>query len=160
MTNSVLSPREQAYDLLEKFSDEYGQVSFPVDSVAIATALGANVFAAESVSAATSVSSRDANGEINIILNKQYDEQIQSIACAQQIKELLSFFGTEENFGIRMTRRFSVFNDEDEFAMELIMPASTVRRFYGEAKSLRKMAKIFGVPKHVMNDRLITLGLP
>ncbi len=169
MTKTLDAKAEAFLLLSEKVADENGVVSYPVDPVQLAIALGIQVHVTSDLDAdIAGVIVRSDDDDAKFLLNNQDDTTRQRRTAAHQLGHIIyrdrSDF--EGNIGIVDSRdRFSPFHKDEEevfanqFVTEFLMPASAVRWFWAQGKSVKKLAGYFDVTVTMMEQRLIQLQL-
>lgn len=150
-----------AHDILERYlTDEDGKVSFPVDTVALARDLGAEVFVATTdVNVASFVVKDVDDSSPRIYLSSRNTEKGNRIACAEEVSHILPHLEKQtEKYGYVTEKQFAS-GEMSDFAAELIMPGFAVRKYWAKGHSTKKIAKIFGVGELAMETRIRNLGL-
>lgn len=150
-----------AQDVLDRYLiDEEGRMVFPVDTVALAHELGADVFVATTDVNVTSFLVKDVNDSSpRIYLSSRNTEKGNRVACAEEINHLVPHLNSStEKFGYVTQNQFAS-GEMSDFAAELVMPDFAVRNYWAKGHSTKKIAKIFGVSERVMETRIRNLGL-
>lgn len=155
-----------AFDVLKQFWSDGGSektVSLPVDPVDIASQM--NIVVETAVLPDTHIASvlvkDDDMKHPRLILAKGLTQAISDAryVCAFNIAHVLDNI-TKTKFGV-VTLRNGSFDDDFArgFSEGLIMPAFAVRSLFASGKSMKKMARYFGVSETVMYERLYTVGI-
>lgn len=150
-----------AHDILERYlTDEDGRVSFPVDTVALAHDLGAEVFTVTTdINVASFVVKDVEDSAPRIYLSSRNTEKGNRITCAEEINHILPHLNSDvEKYGYVTEKQFTS-GEMSDFAAELIMPGFAVRKCWAKGYSTKKIAKIFGVGEIAMETRIRNLGL-
>jgi Zn-dependent peptidase ImmA (M78 family) len=161
--------REAALDVLQKYwTDDDGRVDFPVDPVAIAKRLGAEVLRAKLDEDVSGLLVKDPDAEnAKIYLNADDNDRRQRFTCAHELGHLT-------RRGRRVGERIGYVDSRDiesrtgrnpeevwanQFAAELLMPAAAVRTLWARGESAARLSRVFGVSAQAVGVRLATLGL-
>lgn len=162
--NEQLAQVTAEYMVENLFTDAYGKVSFPIDPVALATHMGYAVrtakFPVEDRRSPILGVVTKKSGQRTITLERSSKEQQRFVTAALLAGEFIHEEG--EEYGYILHSR-PIRNDEMEYlvdcAMNLLMPAFAVRNLWGEGRSVRNLARVFGVPMEIMETRLTNLFL-
>lgn len=131
-------------------ADDGKRISFPLDTVELAVALGAEVWYSKRSLANRLLKFEDST---QIYLYKKSSEEENRIICAEAVITMLT-----QGAGMYL-QEFAPADGTSQEALELVMPAQAVRKFWGDGVSIRKLSKIFGVSKVLVERRLISLRL-
>jgi len=163
------SPKKAALDALEKhWASEDGRVDFPVDPVAIAKRMGAEVLRAKLDEDVSGLLVKEPEAEAaTIYLNADDHERRQRFTCAHELGHLARRGDTRnERIGYVDSRDLESRtgkNPEEvwanQFAAELLMPTAAVRALWAQGESASRLARVFGVSVAAAEIRLGSLGL-
>lgn len=163
------TPQAAALDILENYwADSEGRVNFPIDPVAIAKKLSAEVVLAELESEVSGLLVKDAGeSKAKIYLSVDDNERRQRFTCTHEIGHLVhrnADKSTRVGYIDNRDLHSSSGKNPDEvwanqFAAELLMPGAAVRNLWAKGQSIARMARVFGVSQEAMNIRLSRLGL-
>jgi Zn-dependent peptidase ImmA (M78 family) len=166
---SAPSAREAALNLLEKhWSDDNGNVDFPVDPVVIAQKLGADVVRAKLKDDVSGLLVKEpADDAAKIYLNGDDSESRQRFTCAHELGHLarrrtesntrLGFVDSRDTLSSAGTDPEEIW--ANQFAAELLMPAVAVRTLWAQGQSVARISRVFGVSQRAVEVRLASLRL-
>lgn len=161
-------PYKDARGVFETFIlDDDGTVSFPVDPVYIANALGINVLQAHLDEEVAGMIVKKPFEDAEIYLNSAQAESRKRFTCAHEIGHFIQRSNAGElefEFADFRDNRSSTGSDAEEvyanqFAAELLMPARYVRRMHENGDGVTQLAYRFGVSTDAMQNRMKTLRL-
>lgn len=156
----MLSARETAAQLQQHYLvDDHGDLAFPVDIYTLLSQhdITLHIAALEDHVLCLGLQ-EDSNSAVEFFVNDHLSPQLQRVWCAYLFAQYLSH---------EKTAPFGVVNNEQKTyspwvhacAQELLMPAFAVRHLWAQAYSVRKIAKFFDIPQHLVEHRIAGLGL-
>lgn len=149
--------------LTENWADPHDQrCSFPVDTAVIARKLNTAVKDGSFPEKETlGVTIKDDSGA-QILLSRDLNQTDMSLLVAYSLGRILEK-GTSPRFGWVDTEASmaedTISDFAKGFAAGVLMPASAVRTLFAEGKSIKRMAKTFGVTQAILVDRLAIIGI-
>ena len=163
---SPFSAKEFARGIMDNYLvDEGRMMSFPVDIVAIASLYNAEVFAAGLSREVAAISTKEEDGSSKILFSRRLKRDQRAYVVAKEFARIIlseegkSFGHIQSSTTLSSFPSSPVDNWAYEFANEILMPAPVVRGLWAEGKSLKSVAKTFGVTQLVMEYRLAQLRL-
>ncbi|MCD2197693.1 ImmA/IrrE family metallo-endopeptidase [Actinomycetospora endophytica] len=164
------SPEVTADDVLDQLGvDELGGLPLPVDPVALARWLGAEVFTMDLEDDVSAMLVGEAGRPPTIYLNARETSERRRFSCAHEIGHLLrrrTSGVTDFGFVDRRNHLSETGTDREErwanrFAAALLMPTVFLRGVPPEQRRHpERLAPVFGVSPTAMRIRLENLGLP
>lgn len=156
--------RQAAFTYLENhYADATGNISLPVDPVSIATSAGVHVSVA-SLHDASGVLVHDSEST-RMFIERENESWIAAFVAAELLgRHIYNEGGSRYGFVSKSGTLFTTSDraDEDEFSerfsYELLIPGSTIRKYWSENKSIKWIAKRFGFPEGIIETRLYMLG--
>lgn len=144
-------------------------VSLPVDPIAIARSLGINVYEAAMPNTLSGMIGRmRESGEIDIVVNTEHAPVRQRFTVAHELGHYFAIMAdparAEAPFIHRRDQLAACGTSQEEifanqFAAELLMPATEVRRLRQTGMDTTRLASHFRVSYDAMTNRLKNLGL-
>lgn len=156
--------QDAAHTVLDELcTDALGRVSFPVDTVQLATQMGFKVrtakFPVENAHNPVYGVVTHHDGARQITMERGVEEQHRFVSA---VLIGADFLHEEEDYGYvfnTVPNRTSQMEFMVEFAMNLLMPGSAVRKLWADGRSIHYLARVFGVPRELMVLRLAKLNL-
>lgn len=168
--NETGNPVSAAIETLESTIAPNGMVSIPIDVERVVNDLGLQVQKLPLDPGVDGILVKDKAGEpFKAVADSSAHEHRQRFTLAHELGHYVHKYQSvpiEEKMG-RVERRDDTSSkgiDYEEiwankFAASLLMPASIVRKYWGEGLTRAAMAKLFNVSERSMDIRLTTLGL-
>lgn len=166
--DTTTEPAKAATDtILRTVADENNCIQLPVRVGQIANDLGLRIRLEDMDWKLEGYLTRDNAGDpIDIVMNRDKPVVRRRFTMAHEIGHYIrKYQDVKDPFnGPHRDKKAAAGFDSDEiwangFAASLLMPASIVRRYWAEGKSLKEMASIFGVSETAMDIRRANLGL-
>jgi Zn-dependent peptidase ImmA (M78 family) len=162
---STLNPTVEARKVFEDFWDE----TFPVDSVAIAQNMGLKVLTGELPKDVSGALLKKEGSDPIVLLSNGDGKQRKRFSCAHELGHYVS---RSESNQLETSYEFIDYRDQNstkgndseeifanQFAANLLMPASEVKKQLKKNNRNYEIASYFGVSPEALKYRLKNLGL-
>jgi len=163
------NPVKDAETIVDSLRDADGVLKLPIDPVKVARNLGVNVYQAPMENKTSGMIARaQAGGDVDVILNSQHAPVRQRFTCAHELGHYVDvihddpagqrvFFRKRDALAACGTDRDEIY--ANQFAANLLMPASEVRALHRRGHNTVSLSQIFAVSTQAMSNRLVNLGL-
>ncbi|MFF9562934.1 ImmA/IrrE family metallo-endopeptidase [Leifsonia sp. NPDC014704] len=165
MGTQVVSPVLEARTVREEFWNEDGLIQFPVEPADIAERLGIDVLVAPLEGNTAGFILREGEGRPQIVVNAKDSAVRQRFTLAHELghymqhreDDLIAYVDKRDELSTLGASPSEIW--ANQFAAELLMPTSVVKKWWAEGRPSEEMRERLGVSAQAMAFRLKNLGL-